>query len=176
MRRSKKLRSRLTRIFHTSWRVIKAVVKAVTQVLIYGIYELTIEITWAIGSLGIALILAKLGISDVVAIALGFVITVILGIAVYRMLTRQKSKRLHRRGEIKLANWIAKTLSNKASGEWSEYQDWLHDILLARRQLLARGCPSWKAALIAYWRLGGLWVVVSLIKLRRVAIAMMKWR
>ena len=74
------------------------------------------------------------------------------------------------RGEENLANWIAQNLAQKAPREWDEYQDWLHDILLDRFQMLDQGYPVWKVRMITYWRLVGFCLIVSLTKLRRLAI------
>ena len=169
MRYFRKLSCKLTTAFNAIIRLLKKIVKAL-------LYELTAEIILAIGSFGFALLFAKLGIPDLVAIAVGFVITVILGITVYILFERPKLKTTRRSNEVKFAYCIAKYLSNQASDEWSEYQDWVHDILLARYQLLEQGCPSWKAAWITFWRLGGLCIVVGLIRLRKIATTVMKWR
>lgn len=173
MKPAQKFRSQFTRIFNRIHSIFQTVVKALTKALVY---ELTTEIILVIGSFSIAILLAKLGISDVVAIALGLVITIILCAVVYSLFNLPKLKTSHQKSEIKFANWIVKTLLSKGSSEWSEYQDWLHDILLARRQLLDRGCLSWKVFLITSWRLAALYIIVTAIKLRNAAIAVFRWR
>ena len=60
--------------------------------------------------------------------------------------------------------------------EWREYQDWLHDILLAHDQLLASKCIRWKAIMITYWHLSVLLVVVSLTRIKGVVVSVMKLR
>jgi hypothetical protein len=157
---------------NVNWHIFQAGVK----VLIKASVKLTAEIVLGIGSLAIALLLAKLGISEVMAIALGLVMTIILCATVYSLFHRSKFKTSRQKSEVKFANWIVKTLFSQASSEWLEYQDWLHDILLARQQLLNRGCPSWKVTLITYWRLGALCTIVTSIKLRNAAIALLRWR
>lgn len=85
--------------------------------------------------------------------------------------TRNKFK-----GEAKLAFWIAQFFSNKTSTEWTEYQDWLHDIFLARRQLLDAKCPRWKVTIVTYWRLSAFFVIVSLSKIKSLAVSVMRLR
>ncbi|HHP7229935.1 MAG TPA: hypothetical protein ACFCUY_03630 [Xenococcaceae cyanobacterium] len=71
------------------------------------------------------------------------------------------------RGEVKLADNIAQILATKSPKEWEEYQDWLYDILLTRRQLLERNCPKWKVSVLTYWRLLTFCLTISLLKLKR---------
>ena len=97
----------------------------------------------------------------------------------HRIITRHSRKnRQHNslKGEVKFADAIAGTLSHNSPQEWEEYQHWLHDILLARRQLLASGTPRWKVTLITYWRLTALCITVSAIKLRRLVRTVRKLR
>jgi hypothetical protein len=84
-------------------------------------------------------------------------------------LTRQKTN-----GEIKLAQWITQAIVNPNSTEWEEYQDWLHDIMLSRQQLLDVKFPRWQVSLITYKRLGVFWVVVGISKVKQVATSI--WR
>lgn len=87
----------------------------------------------------------------------------------------QKSKKL-KRGRVKLAFWITQIFVDRESPEWAEYQDWLHDILLARRQLLDAKCPKWKVTIITYWRLSAFLIIVSLSKIKSLAVSVMKLR
>lgn len=131
----------------------------------------------AIGAVAIALI--SLGLSNNVALTVSIVLVVLslvgsfLAYRQHRIITNRPARNFYSRvqGDVKFADWIARLLSTKAPQEWEEYQDWLHDILLARRQLLDRDAPHWKVTLVTYWRLVGFCVTVTSIKLKRMAIA-----
>ncbi|AKG22339.1 hypothetical protein [Calothrix sp. 336/3] len=119
------------------------------------------------------------------AIALNISVTVIAFILIVSIISYRQSRGNPRQNtrhslpvsrEIKLADWIARTLTKKASQDWEEYQDWLHDILLARRESLAHGHPNWQVTIITYWRLTGLCLTIVLMKVRRWAIAARKLR
>ncbi|MEW6498929.1 MAG: hypothetical protein AB1589_41530, partial [Cyanobacteriota bacterium] len=128
---------------------------------------------------GVAIALISLGVSSNVALTVSIVLVVLslvvsfLAYRQHRIITNRPAKNFYSRvqGDVKFADWIARFLATKAPQEWEEYQDWLHDILLARRQLLDRDAPHWKATLVTYWRLAGLCVTVTSIKLKRMAIA-----
>lgn len=70
-------------------------------------------------------------------------------------------------GELRLADRLAHWLRTRAPHEWQDYQDWLHDILLARRQLLQAGRAPWQVSLLTTWRLTTFCVTVGIITLRR---------
>ena len=153
----------------------------IPKVLLYlicegGVYALIIIIGALLVSFGVPQSLA-LGISIALIIT-----TIVISYTTYRQhrnITRHSRKnRQHKplKGEVKFADAIAGILSQKSPREWEEYQDWLHDILLARRQSLASGSPQWKVTCITYWRLTTLCITVSAIKLRRFAIMIRKLR
>lgn len=131
----------------------------------------------AIGAVAIALI--SLGVASHVALTVSLVLVVLslvgsfLAYRQHRIITNRPAKSFYSRvqGDVKFADWIARLLSTKAPQDWEEYQDWLHDILLARRQLLDRDVPHSKVTLVTYWRLVGLCITVTSIKLKRMAIA-----
>lgn len=158
---------------------IRRIVQAIAKALIY----LTVEFTVYIAIGGVAIALFWLGFPSYVALGLsiGFVILIVSFLA-YRQHRRitKRSVRSHAspmiKGDVKLADWIAQTLTTKAPQEWDEYQDWLHDILLDRRQRLDQGDSHWRVTALTYWRLTGLCITVSLIKLRRLAIAARRMR
>ena len=81
-----------------------------------------------------------------------------------------------KRAKVLLATWLAKTFLDRKSPEWSEYQDWLHDIFLARRQLLDAKCPKWKVTIITYWRLSTFLAIVTLAKIKNIAVSVMRLR
>ena len=177
MHRNRHRRRVIPQIVRLIWRSIQAIAKA----LIY----LTVEFTVYVAIGGGAIALFWLGLPSYVALGLsiGFVI---LSFTVSFLAYRQH-RRITRRsvttdaspiikGDVKLADWIAQILATKAPQEWEEYQDWLHDILLDRRQRLDEGDPHWRVTALTYWRLTGLCITVSLIKLRRLAIAARRMR
>ncbi|GAB4538482.1 MAG: hypothetical protein Tsb0014_28110 [Pleurocapsa sp.] len=163
-----------TRKIQRTWRFLKQLCKFFQR----GIKAIIVELITAIATFILAIMLNAWGISDHIAIILGLILSVAGVIFCWSIFNRQRkqSQSDHKVGEIRLACWIARTLHTQASREWEEYQDWLHDILLARRQLLNSGYPVWKVALITYWRLGVLFVTVNIVKLRKIAIAATKWR
>lgn len=161
-------------------RFILDLVKDIAKACIYLMLEFAVYI--AIGGLAIALI--SLGVPSNVALGVSLVLVVFtlivssLAYKRHRITTSRPGRNSYIpvRGEVKFADWIAQTLSARAPQEWEEYQDWLHDILLARRQLLDSGCPVWKVTAIAHWRLMGLCITVGSIKLKRWAIAARRLR
>ena len=181
MRRiQKKLINSFSSLVRSSLRRFKTIIKIITELFFRGVRELILEIALFGMGLGLTVIFSSLGVSNSLALGLSIVIVILICILAVRFFSSHKFKLARRknlttartkvRGEEKLANWIAQTLARKAPQEWEEYQDWLHDILLARFQMLARGFPVWKVKMITYWRLTGFCVTVSLIKLRRLAV------
>ncbi|MGK7936983.1 MAG: hypothetical protein AB4206_14495 [Xenococcaceae cyanobacterium] len=177
----KKLTNSFSSLVRSSLRIVKASLKILAQLFWRGVTELLWEIVLFGVGLGLAFIFHSLGASNSLAFGLSIVTLILIGILVAigffclfqsklsrrRTLTNVRTKV---RGEEKLANWMAQTLAQKAPQEWEEYQDWLHDILLDRFQLLDRGFPVWKVRIITYWRLTGFCLIVGLTKLRRLVI------
>ncbi len=129
--------------------------------------------------MGFAYLLVSWGISSSLSfyIAAGTVLTISIVLIAIALAFNSSSKHQQlKRVKIKLATWISKTLIPKTSLEWTEYQDWLHVFLLARRQLLDRKCPKWKVAIITYWRLSAFLIIVSLSKIKSLAVSVMKLR
>ncbi len=133
----------------------------------------------------IGALLVNFGLPQSLAISISIALviaTLIISYTTYRqhrIITRRwRKNRQHysMKGEVRFADVIAKILSQNSPREWEEYQDWLHDILLARRQLLASGIVRWKVTLITYWRLTALCITVGAIKLRRFARIVRKLR
>ena len=175
MRRiKKKLTNSFSGLVRSSLRIVKASIKIITELFRRGVKELLLEIILFGVGFGLTIFFSYLGVSNRLALGLSLVIVILICILAIRFFYSRKSKlarsRSKVRGEEKLADWIAQTLAQKAPQEWEEYQDWLHDILLARLQLLDRGFPVWKVRIITYGRLTGFCVTISLIKLRRLAI------
>lgn len=176
----KKLTNSFSSLVRSSLRIVKASLKILAQLFWRGVTELLWEIVLFGVGLGLAFIFHSLGASNSLAVGLSLVIVISIAILAIRFFFFRKSKLARSRtlittstkvrGEEKLANWMAQTLAQKAPQEWEEYQDWLHDILLARLQLLDRGFPVWKVRIITYWRLTGFCLIVGLTKLRRLVI------
>lgn len=177
---TKKLTNSFSSLARSSLRMVKAIIKIITELCLWGVKELLLEIALFGIGLGLTVIFHSLGASDSLALGLSIITVILIAIASGGFFSHRKSKLARRRtgttaptklkGEEKLASRIAQTLAQKAPQEWEEYQDWLHDILLARIQLLDRGFPVWKVKIITYGRLTGFCLTVSLIKLRRLAI------
>ncbi|MFP4121455.1 hypothetical protein [Coleofasciculus sp.] len=177
MHRNRHRRRFVPQIVRLIWRIVQAIAKA----LIYLAVEFTVYI--AIG--GGAIALFWLGLPSYVALGLSIGLVILsftmsfLAYRQHRWITRRSVKTDASpmiKGDVQLADWIAQTLATKAPQEWEEYQDWLHDILLDRRQRLDQGDPYWRVTALTYWRLTGLCITVSLIKLRRLAIAARRMR
>ena len=130
-------------------------------------------------------LLVSFGVPQSLALSISIALIIATIVITYTTYRQHKTITRHSRknrqynplkGEVKFADAIAGILSQKSPREWEEYQDWLHDILLARRQSLANGIPQWKVTLITYWRLTALCITVSVIKLRRLAMTIRKMR
>lgn len=162
-------------------RVVKSIIKTINPFFLRAVNYLLTEIVLYSVVLGLTFVFHLLGASNSLAFGLSIVTLILIGILVaigfFSLFQSKLSKRRTLRtafnkvrGEEKLADWISQTLAQKAPQEWEEYQDWLHDIFLARIQLLDRGFPVWKVRMITYWRLIGFCLTVTFIKLRRLAI------
>ncbi|MDJ0531901.1 MAG: hypothetical protein QNJ70_05280 [Xenococcaceae cyanobacterium MO_207.B15] len=162
-----------------------AFVRKVLIRLTYGFgFEVVLPIGLYVIFAGFARIFIWLGFSTSVAIALSLILLLLIllvsaiAYTKHRNITNKvrRNSYLRVRGEVKLADNIAQILATKSPREWEEYQDWLHDILLIRRQLLERHCPRWKVIILTYWRLFAFCVIISLIKLKRFASGARKIR
>jgi len=137
------------------WSFIRAFAKAFVW--------LAVEFSGYLIFLGLGVALVALGVSTNVAswlsiVLLSLLCAFILGVSYLTV-----------KGEVRLAKWIARTLVTKASQEWEDYQDWLHDIILDYHQLLNSGAPRWQVNIVTYWRLIRLCLTVVAIKLKRLA-------
>ncbi len=127
------------------WRIARFILRlgtAIAKAFTYLSLEFAVYI--AIGAFAIALI--SLGMPSKIALYLSLVLAVFSLVASFlayrqqRIITSRTARSrssIPATSEVKLANWIAQTLSTKAPQEWEDYQDWLHDILLTRSQLLS---------------------------------------
>ena len=177
---TKKLINSCSNLARSSLRIVKATIVSIGQLFLWGVKELILEAALFGLGFGLAILFSSLGVSN--SLALGLSVIILICILAVSFIASRQSKlsskrtlttaRTQVRGEEKLADWIAQTLAQKAPQEWEEYQDWLHDILLARLQLLDRGYPVWKVRMITYWRLTRFCITVSLIKLKRLAISL----
>ena len=140
---------------------------------------ISLEICFWLATLGIGYLFLSWGISYNLAnyAALALAIAILLSALSFEAWQKSKKQpKKHSKSKVKLANWIASYLADRTSPEWIEYQDWLHDILLARCQLLNAKCPKWKVFILTYWRLSGFLVIVSLAKIKKAVVAVVKWR
>jgi uncharacterized membrane protein len=182
-RTSRKCKNRLLRkllrsclfLLKAGFKTAKIVVKAFIDYLFFEI--IFNGILFAMGGL-LWYFFVKFGISQnivFIAIIIVLILFVLFTFALHTFSNKkQKSTRGKTSGEIKLAQWITQAIVNQNSTEWEEYQDWIHDIMLSRQQLLNAKCPRWQVSLITYRRLGVFWVVVGISKVKQVATSI--WR
>jgi len=165
----------LQKIYRSSLLLLNIVFKAIAIALMWlAEYMLTEIIFWFV-TLGVfARLLITVGISPSIAYSFSIIFSLSLcAIAAYisyASYTKKKPARNKRQGEAGLAYKIGQNLDDGKSQQWHEYQDWLHDIMLSRRQLLDEQCPRWKVKLITYRRLGVFCAVVGMSKVRQVAV------
>ena len=162
----------LNGILRSSRDLLIVSILAIARFFQFAVGQLLLETFLAVSIIGFSYLFSSWGLSLHFALVLAIISTIALTLSlavlkayVYsKLYTSSDSKE-----EIKLAKYISRTLTNKTSTEWNEYQDWLHDILLARRQLLDANCPQWKVKIITYRRLGVFCIVVGIGKVRQVA-------
>ena len=128
--------------------------------------------------LGLAYIFVSWGVSSTIAfyMAVFSLVIVCIFLVAISIILDSSTKHTQSKIRIRIATWLAQTFVDRASLEWAEYQDWLHDIFLARRQLLDAKCPSWKVTIITYWRLSAFLVIVSLSKIKSLALSVVRLR
>ena len=171
--------NQLVGLFNSGLSLFKAIARLTIKFFKYALKYLVIEIFFGSLILGCAYILVSWGISADMSfyLALGTILTIcalliVIGFVVNNTFKHQQPKKV----KIKLATWLANTFLDRTSLEWTEYQDWLHDIFLARRQLLETKCPRWKVNIITYWRLSAFFVIVSLARIKNIAVSVMRLR
>ena len=140
-RTSQTLRRWFRRLWRSSsflWRMCSTTIFIAVRWLIeYVLFE---AIFWFVTLGGLASLFIALGMPQ--NIASGLAIAIALGLLLlavhisYTVSKKTKPTKNNREGEIKLAAWMSRLFADRKSTEWNEYQDWLHDILLARSQLL----------------------------------------
>ena len=155
----------------TFFKLVQKSIQQITSHLLLEIfiYGMPIISVYFLTSWGVPVVLAWI-LAILITIALLIAIATVLSIlgSMFNELSGfTSSKRSY--SKVRLASSIAKILTNSSSSEWHEYQDWLHDILLARRQLIDAKCPRWKVAVITHWRLSILCIVVGANKIGRLA-------
>ena len=177
---SRRNKNSLFKLFRQILSLFKAIARIGKKLLRLAVKQLLLEISVGIITLGLAYGFTSWGMSQnlalFIAVVLALGLFIVATLVIDNWYKSKFSMRSKAKGELKLAVRIAQMLSNKASSEWTEYQDWLHDILLARDQLLVSKCPRWKVVMITYWRLNVLLVVVSLIKIKGIVVSVMKLR
>lgn len=172
-------KSKLFGLLNLSLSWLKAIARMIVRFLKFALDCLLTEILLGGIILGFSYIFVSWGISS--AVAFNLALATLLTICILLIVTisffnsafkHQQSKKV----KIKLATWLAKTFVDRTSPEWTEYQDWLHDIFLARRQLLDAKCPSWKVTILTYWRLCAFLAIVTLAKIKNMASSVMRLR
>ena len=170
-------------LFYSSLSLLKAIAIELRKFFRFAVGTFLTEIFLWVVILGFAYIFASWGMSSNLSLFLAIcsvfaLIIVPLGllIAVAFVSDFLSKPKKSKKSQVKLAVWLAETFADRESPEWEEYQDWLHDILLARRQLLQEQCPKGKVFVITYWRLSGFLVIISLTKMKNAAISVMKLR
>ncbi|MEO1006252.1 MAG: hypothetical protein AAFW67_10465 [Cyanobacteria bacterium J06638_38] len=134
----------------------------------FAVGQILFEITLVMLVIGLSYLFTAWGMplnaALILAIALTITILAVAGLMWFKFNTRDKLK-----GELKIARLITQAIAQKTSREWDEYQDWLHDIMLYRQQLLNANQPQWQVSLITYWQLGKFAIVVVICKIKQVA-------
>ena len=175
-RRTSKTKRRLLRKFFRSCSsLLKISLKTLSVAVIWLIKYVLVEVIfWFVIPVGLGSMLVAFGMPQNIALKLATAIVLgLLTLAaciLYKLERERQPTRHQREGETKLASRISRTFASQTSTEWHEYQDWLHDILLARRQLLAEKCPRWKVKLITYQRLAVFCIVVAIAKVKQTAL------
>ena len=175
-----RLLSRIRRILRFSLSLLKAIFKGSANLFQFGTKQLLFELSLATLVVGLSYLFTVWGIS--LNIALLLAIAIALGlflVAIYILYKREPNQRLNvnkYRGEIGLARLISQTVAEKESAQWHEYQDWLHDIMLSRRQLLDGKCLQWKVSSITYWRLSIFCIVVAINKVKQATLNIKRLR
>lgn len=169
MRPTHSMKNRLlSKVLRSSLSLLKAVLRESGRFLKFGIEYVLLEVFLAVFVIGLSYLFTSWGIPISAAFLLA--ISIMLGLFILTIYISFKFDNVGKlKEERRLAYWIAQICSRKSSTEWNEYQDWLHDIMLSRRQLLDVKCPPWKVKLITYRRLSAFCIVVVISKLRQVA-------
>ena len=169
----------MNKLLHSSLSWLKAIVTKTVKFSAVIIGYISIEICFWLATLGIGYLFVSWGVSYSLAnyAALALAIAVLISAVSFKVWQKSKKHpKNYSKSKVRLANWIANYFADRTSPEWTEYQDWLHDILLARRQLLDAKSPRWKVFLITYWRLSGFLVIVSLAKMKNAVVTVMRLR
>ncbi|MEM7595567.1 MAG: hypothetical protein AAF383_29380 [Cyanobacteria bacterium P01_A01_bin.83] len=173
-RRTYKKKNRLLRkLLRSCSSLLKAISKTITTLVRCLVEQILFEALFWITTLGLAYLFTVWGIQQDIAfyIAIAIVLGLFISAAyiMYKSYAQKKLTKHKRRGELKLAHLITQSLANQKSREWDEYQDWLHDIMLYRQQLLDEKRPRWQVSLITYWQLGVFGIVLLISKIKQVA-------
>jgi len=167
-------RQKSDRTLHSSHAILKAFLTKIADLLKFVVGHLIVEI-FAASVIGFGCLFVSKGMVShwawIVAICVTLSLTILLTYFCFGINSLRKPQ-----GETKLARRISKILAGRRDTEWIEYQDWLHDILLARRQLLDAKCPRWKVKLITYRRLSVFCVVVGISKVRQASMSIRRSR
>lgn len=169
----------LRKILQSSLSLLKAIFQGSANLIRFATQQLLFELSLATLVIGLSYLFTTWEISLNIALILAIAITLglfLFAVCIFYKLAGNKRPTANKyRGEIGLARLISQTVAERNT-QWHEYQDWLHDIMLSRRQLLDNKHPRWKVSLITYWRLSIFCVVVAINKVKQVAFSISRSR
>ena len=169
-------RSYLGKIFRSGYSLPKVAAKTMMKFFKFAIKQLLLEMSFAVLVIGFSYLFNSWGLPLNAAFAMAIAMTLclicllILALSLFSESNPDGKSKV----EVKLARRIGQILANRTSTEWNEYQDWLHDIMLSRQQLLNANYPRWQVKLITYRRLSAFCLIIVFSRIKQVTAKM--WR
>ena len=163
----------LGKMLRLGYSLPKVKVKTIIRLFKLATKQLLLEISLAVSVIGFSYLFTSWGLPLNAAFLLAIGMILCLIVMAFSLFSEPNSS-ANLKGEVKLAQRIGQILTNRTSTEWDEYQDWLHDVMLSRQQLLDAKCPQWKVKLITYKRLSVFCIVVAISKVKQVTTSI--WR
>lgn len=155
--------------------LFKTLLTKAIALLKFAVGQIMLEILLAVSVIGFSYLFMSWGLALSVALimAIGstFVLLILTAYLFFGLNSLTKPK-----GEVKVAQRISQILTDKRSTEWNEYQDWLHDIMQDRQEMLAIKRPQWQVKLITYKRLSIFCIVVGISKVKQAVASMRRSR
>ena len=141
----------------------------------FAVGQLMLELFLAVSIIGFSYLFMSWGlalpVASIMAIPSTLILLILTAYVFFELNSLTKPK-----GEVKVAQRISRILTDKRSTEWNEYQDWLHDIMQDRQQMLTMKRPQWQVKLITYRRLSVFCVVVGMSKVKHAALSIRRSR